>query len=239
MSSVRAHLKRAATLSDRATVDCVEGDGATTIRLRPHTPKAVGVILYLHADQVGTVALDDPACGPAELGDDPIADTRAIDDFISAAVPGRATAFHLGRGGASRSGTPTVPHEVASRLAVAWLETTRREGRIRAVLLTDRPHPHAALSARLPLGVGLTESADLIAYPPEECLDLIPVAAHPRLKLPLLDGLRAVQDLVESVVDPEGFVAAEVHVRTVVGCIANARSCREVCGRSCRDECIG
>ena len=100
MSSVRAHFEeRAATLSDRATVDCVERDGATTIRLRPHTPKAVGVILYLHADQVGTVALDDPACGPAELGDDPIADTRAIDYFISAAVEGRATAFHLGRGG--------------------------------------------------------------------------------------------------------------------------------------------
>ena len=100
MPSVRAHFEeRAATLSDRATVDLVEKDGAVTIRLRPQAANAVGVVLYLNAFQVGTVALDDPACVPAELGDDPVADAKAVDDFISMAVEGRATAYHLGRGG--------------------------------------------------------------------------------------------------------------------------------------------
>ncbi|MEP7740420.1 hypothetical protein ABKW28_22480 [Nocardioides sp. 31GB23] len=100
MSSVRAHFEeRAAALSDRVSVDCVEKDGAATIHLRPQAAKAVGVILYLYADQVGTVALDDPACVPAELGDDPVADAEAVDHFISMAVEGRATAYHLGRGG--------------------------------------------------------------------------------------------------------------------------------------------
>lgn len=47
----------------------------------------------------GTVALDDPACVPAELDGDPVADAKAVDYFISVAVDGRATAFHLGRGG--------------------------------------------------------------------------------------------------------------------------------------------
>jgi hypothetical protein len=69
------------------------------IRVRPHASKAVGVVLYLYADQHGTVALDDPACVPAELGDDPVADIKAVDHFLSAAVEGRATAFHLRRGG--------------------------------------------------------------------------------------------------------------------------------------------
>lgn len=100
MTSVRAHFEdRAATLSDRATVDLVEKDGAVTIRLCPHAPKAVGVVLYLYTDQLGTVALDDPACAPAELGDNPVADAKAVDHFISMAVEGRATAYHLGRGG--------------------------------------------------------------------------------------------------------------------------------------------
>lgn len=100
MLSVRAYFEeRAATLSDRATVDRIEKDGAVTIRLRPQAAQAVGVVLYLNASQVGTVALDDPACVPAELGDDPVADAEAVDHFISMAVEGRATAYHLGRGG--------------------------------------------------------------------------------------------------------------------------------------------
>lgn len=100
MYSLRIHFEdRAASLSDRAAVDSVEEDGAVTVRLRPRTPTAVGVVLYLSEDEVGTVALDDPACVPAELGDDPVADSKAVDYFISVAVEGRATAFHLGRGG--------------------------------------------------------------------------------------------------------------------------------------------
>ena len=111
MPSVRAHFEeRAATFADRATVDRVEKDGAVTIRLRPQAAKAVGVVLYLNAFQTGTVALDDPACVPAELGDDPVAAAEAVDYFISVAVEGRATAFHLGRGGCVevREGAKTV-----------------------------------------------------------------------------------------------------------------------------------
>jgi hypothetical protein len=100
MSSVRAHFEdRAASLSDRAVIEAVENDGVVTIRLRPRTPNAVGVVLYLYAEKHGTVALDDPACVPAELGDDPVADSKAVDHFVSVAVEGRATAFHVGRGG--------------------------------------------------------------------------------------------------------------------------------------------
>jgi hypothetical protein len=100
MSSVRTHFEaRAAGLGDLATVESVEKDGAVTLRLRPRTGASVGVVLYLYADQVGRVALDDPACVPAELGDDPVADCKAVDHFISVAVEGRATAFHLGHGG--------------------------------------------------------------------------------------------------------------------------------------------
>jgi hypothetical protein len=100
MSSVRTLFEdHAAGLSDRAAIESVEKDGAVTIRLRPRTPTAVGVVLYLYAEGRGTVALDDPACVPAELGDDPVADANAVDYFIGVAVEGRATAFHLGRGG--------------------------------------------------------------------------------------------------------------------------------------------
>ena len=100
MSSVRTHFEeRVASLSDRAVLDCVEKDGAVTVRLCPNVSTAVGVVLYLYAEKHGTVALDDPACAPAELGDDPDADRKAVDHFIDVAVEGRATAFHLGRGG--------------------------------------------------------------------------------------------------------------------------------------------
>lgn len=80
-------------------MDRVEEDGAVTIRLCPHALAAVGVVLYLYPDQLGTVALADPACVPAELGTDPVADSTAVDHLLSVAVEGRATAFHLGRGG--------------------------------------------------------------------------------------------------------------------------------------------
>lgn len=100
MPSVRAYFEdRAAALSDRATLESVDHQGAVTVRLRPHVPTAVGVVLYLYAENCGTVALDDPACVPAELGDDSVVDHRAIDYFIDIAVEGRATAFHMGRGG--------------------------------------------------------------------------------------------------------------------------------------------
>jgi hypothetical protein len=99
MPSVRAHFEdRAAALSDRSTVAVSEQDGAVTVRLQPNAAAAAGVVLYLVGEKYGTVALDDPACVPAELGDDPVADQSAIDYFIDVAVEGRATAFHLGRG---------------------------------------------------------------------------------------------------------------------------------------------
>ena len=100
MPSLRAHFQdRSASLSDRATVETVEQARAVTVTLRPHTPTAAGVVLYLYDDEVGTGARDDRACVPAELGNDPVADAKAVDHFISLAVEGRATAFHLGRGG--------------------------------------------------------------------------------------------------------------------------------------------
>lgn len=100
MSSVRTHFEsHASALSDLATVDRVEDGTAVTLRIRPNAPAAVGVVLYLYTDRVGTVALDDPACVPAELGDDPVADAEAIDHLLRVAIEGRVTAFHLGRGG--------------------------------------------------------------------------------------------------------------------------------------------
>ncbi|GAC1379869.1 MAG: hypothetical protein NVSMB48_04600 [Marmoricola sp.] len=100
MPSVRAHFEdRAASLSDQASLESFEKDGAVTLRLRPHAPKAAGVVLYLNAFGTGSVALDDSACAPAELGDNPVADAKAVDHFIAVAVDGRATAFRLGRGG--------------------------------------------------------------------------------------------------------------------------------------------
>ena len=101
MPSLRAHFEaRAAALTDCATLEVKEDDWAAWLTLRPRNPGAVGVVLYLNlivGD--GTVTFDDPASGPAELGDAMEEDVRAIDDFIDVAVEGRATAFHIGRGG--------------------------------------------------------------------------------------------------------------------------------------------
>jgi hypothetical protein len=100
MPSVRAHFEdRAARLSERASIETLEKAGALTIRLCPRSATAVGVVLYLSEGEHGTVALDDHACAPAELGQDPVADAKAVDYFMSVAVEGRATAFHVGRGG--------------------------------------------------------------------------------------------------------------------------------------------
>ncbi|GAA1475650.1 hypothetical protein GCM10009623_00960 [Nocardioides aestuarii] len=100
MSSLRTHFEGSAVeLADHAALEVSEQEGATMLTLRPRTPTAVAVVLHLLDDKVGTVALDDPACVPAELGNDPVADLESIDYFVSVAVQGRATAFHLGRGG--------------------------------------------------------------------------------------------------------------------------------------------
>jgi len=100
MPSLRAHFEaRAAALTDCATLEVTERDGATTLTLRPRNSGAVGVVLYLSTGEIGTVTFDDPASAPAELGDVIDEDVRAIDNFIDVAVEGRSTAFHLGRGG--------------------------------------------------------------------------------------------------------------------------------------------
>jgi hypothetical protein len=100
MPSVRSHFEsRAASLKEFASVDAVETADAVAVRLRPRNPLAVGVVLYVLADEVGTVALDDPACVPAELVGGTAAGIEWVDYFIDVAVEGRATAFHLGRGG--------------------------------------------------------------------------------------------------------------------------------------------
>jgi hypothetical protein len=100
MSPRRSHFEdRAAGLSDWATLERAEEQGALTLRLRPQNPNAVGVVLYLGVGGYGTVKLDDPASVPAELGDDVDQDIQAIDSVIDVAVEGRATAFHIGRGG--------------------------------------------------------------------------------------------------------------------------------------------
>ena len=100
MPSLRAHFEaRAAALTDCATLEVDEDDGATTLTLRPRNPEAVGVVLYLGQGEIGTVAIDDPASAPAELGGVMEEDVRAIDYFIEIAVEGRSTAFHVGRGG--------------------------------------------------------------------------------------------------------------------------------------------
>jgi hypothetical protein len=78
---------------------CTEQRGAIVLRLRPLRPGAAGVVLHLGPDDCGTVHLDDPASAPAELGDDVGMDIEAIDQVIDVAVDGRATAFHIGRGG--------------------------------------------------------------------------------------------------------------------------------------------
>jgi hypothetical protein len=107
MSHLISHFeKRAARLRDCATLEVSERHGATTHRLVPHTPGAVGVVLYLGYGGIGTVSLDDPASVPAELGDDVTLDLEAIDSFIDLAVEGRATAFRLGRGGCVEERSP-------------------------------------------------------------------------------------------------------------------------------------
>lgn len=100
MPSLRTHFEeRAARLSDCATVQSKEESGATTFRLTPDRADAVGVVMYLGPGDYGTVQLDDQAAVPAELGEDVELDVKAIDHIIDTAVEGRATAFHIGRGG--------------------------------------------------------------------------------------------------------------------------------------------
>lgn len=100
MPSLRAHFEaHAAALTDCATLEVNERDGAATLTLRPRKHGAVGVVLYLTLGEIGTVTFDDPASAPAELGDVMEEDVRAIDYFIDVAVEGRSTAFHIGRGG--------------------------------------------------------------------------------------------------------------------------------------------
>ncbi|WP_112242363.1 hypothetical protein [Kribbella monticola] len=100
MSQLTVHFeKRAARLRDCATIEVSEGQRATTHRLVPHNPSAVGVVMYVGRGGIGTIGLDDPASAPAELGEDMTLDLRAIDSLIDLAVEGRATAFHLARGG--------------------------------------------------------------------------------------------------------------------------------------------
>ncbi|WP_257423965.1 DUF6086 family protein [Nocardioides carbamazepini] len=94
-------LAHACSLSNQATLEVTEHDRATTMRLRPSNVRSVGVVLHLGAGDHGTVALDDPACVPIELGTDSSADVEAIDYFVSVARDGRATAFRAGRGGST------------------------------------------------------------------------------------------------------------------------------------------
>lgn len=91
--------EHAARLVDCASLEVSEQDGAVTYRLRPRNTDAAGVILYIGPWGGGTVRLDDPACGPDEIGEDLDVDLQSIDFFVKVAVDGRATAFHLGRGG--------------------------------------------------------------------------------------------------------------------------------------------
>ena len=140
MSSLRTHFEeRAARLSDCATVQSREESGATVLRLTPHQANAVGVVLYLGPGDYGTVQLDDQAAVPAELGDDVELDVKAIDHIIDTAVEGRATAFHIGRGGwrrgVERRHCVSVLEE---RLALAGVETTSRPTRLPPVPLRER-----------------------------------------------------------------------------------------------------
>ena len=97
---IRHFEERAAELALCASLEVIrEEHGATTHILRPHAPRAVGVVMWLGNGVTGTVRLDDPASGPAELGDDEDMDVRAIDYFIDVAREGRVVAFDVGRGG--------------------------------------------------------------------------------------------------------------------------------------------
>ena len=91
--------EHAARLVDCASLEVSEQDGAVTYRLRPRNTDAAGVVLYIDPWGGGTVAIDDPACGPDEIGEDLDVGLQSIDFFVKVAVDGRATAFHLGRGG--------------------------------------------------------------------------------------------------------------------------------------------
>jgi len=56
--------------------------------------------MYLVAESFGTVAFDDRASVPAELGEDYETDRSTIDQSIDDAVEGRLIAFRTRRGGA-------------------------------------------------------------------------------------------------------------------------------------------
>ncbi|NPD05589.1 hypothetical protein HN031_12925 [Nocardioides sp. zg-1308] len=100
VSVPRLHFEEyAARLSDCATLQTSEDHGATFLRIVPRRPDAVGVVLYLGNGYHGTVQLDDQAAVPAELSEDVALAVQSIDEVIRLAVEGRATAFHLGRGG--------------------------------------------------------------------------------------------------------------------------------------------
>jgi len=129
MSSLRTHFEeRVAHLSDCATVQFTEESGATTFRLTPHRAEAVGVVLCLGPGDDGTVQLDDQAAVPTELGEDAELDVKAIDHIIDTAVEGRATAFHIGRGGCveERSGGTSYR---SWRNALPWPGWRRRAQR--------------------------------------------------------------------------------------------------------------
>ncbi len=129
MSLLRTHFEeRAARLSDCATVQSREMSGATTLRLTPHRANAVGVILYLGPGDYGTVRLDDQAAVAVELGEDVELDVKAIDHIIDTAVAGRATAFHLGRGGVVEEWSDGTAHR-SWRNAVPWPGWRRRAQR--------------------------------------------------------------------------------------------------------------
>lgn len=77
-------------------------------------------------------------------------------------------------------------------------------------------NPFVPMSAwRLSLRVCPTRTIELLTHLMEQRLHLVPLAAHPRVELPLFDGSRAIQHLVERVVDPEQLVSGEVHLPTV------------------------
>jgi hypothetical protein len=129
MSSLRTYFEeRAARLSDCATVQLREEVGATTLRLSPHRADAVGVVLYLGPGDFGTVQLDDQAAIPAELGEDGELDVTAIDHIIDTAVEGRATAFHIGRGGCVEERSGGISHR-SWRNALPWPGWRRRAQR--------------------------------------------------------------------------------------------------------------
>lgn len=105
--------ERAAGLSDCAVLHVTDVDGSATCRLVPHKPGSVGVVLYVGHGGVGTVRLDDAASAPAELGESASQDRKAVEHVLDIAVDGRATAYHLGRGGC-------VEERDGSRVSRTW-----------------------------------------------------------------------------------------------------------------------